>query len=352
MKAVLLTTNYPPVGGGVSRYNAGLVDTARPHIAVAGRDKFLPPPQGDKLLIRLAQVLWAFMVSRKVPKEAVILASQPHLAVGVSLAGRRFTMFIHGGEWEDWVLGKQALRFFSRLSQRIVFSSVATMNRFNSEALSTKSIVIRPGLCTQISVSKAVSSRQIAEDSGIRILCVGRLSPRKGHRKLISAVQLCRSNGLRIRLTIVGTGVLEDELRSLTSPTDEIRFETRVSDDELIRFYDEADIFAMLPEEISGGEAWEGFGIVFLEAASRGLPIVATRSGGVPEATCDDGAVLLPEHCSAHEVADTISSLSLQPEVRAKMSLANLKWAAGNSWESRRELVCRLIFPNDKITMQ
>mgnify|MGYP003350277809 CR=1 FL=1 len=61
-----------------------------------------------------------------------------------------------------------------------------------------------------------------------------------------------------------------------------IRFLGDVPDEELSRIYDRADIFAMT--SINHGDSIEGFGLVYLEAAAHGLPIVAHDVGGVRDA--------------------------------------------------------------------
>jgi glycosyltransferase involved in cell wall biosynthesis len=343
MRACLLTTNYPPVGGGVSRYNAGIVATASGDIGVAGKDCFSPPPTGDGLVARLRQVWWAFRVGLALSRDIVPLASQPHLAVGVWLAGREFAMFIHGGEWESFSWGQKLLRRFATRAKVCVFSSEATMKRFKPQDDDTDCVVIRPGLSRNVPLKKREMTSQVQARRHMDILCVGRLSPRKGHRKLITAVQDCRDLGFDVSLTCVGSGDLEAELRSLVRPGDSILFATDIGDEQLVALYDEADLFAMVPEEIRGGEAWEGFGIVYLEAAARGLPILGTSTGGVPEATCKGGALLLQENCTASDIARAIVGLYKAPDTRKRMSDANLHWAEESSWASREAPILRLL---------
>jgi phosphatidylinositol alpha-1,6-mannosyltransferase len=152
-----------------------------------------------------------------------------------------------------------------------------------------------------------------------------------------------RKQGVDVELTIVGSGELLEDLHTLAADSPFITIRTGVSDAELLSHYDSADVFALLPEEIKGNEAWEGFGIVYLEAAARGCPILATRSGGVPEATTSRGAVLLSEGCSSPEVADVLEELWLKPELREEMSRANISWSGSNTWAHRKEIIERLL---------
>ena len=70
-----------------------------------------------------------------------------------------------------------------------------------------------------------------------------------------------------------------------------VRFFGNLPDDELAQIYDRADIFAMT--SVHHGESVEGFGLVYLEAAAHGLPVVAHDVGGVSEAVLDGETGLL-----------------------------------------------------------
>ena len=84
----------------------------------------------------------------------------------------------------------------------------------------------------------------------------------------------------------------EPRLRDAADRSDlAVRFFGNVPDDELTRIYDRADIFAMT--SIDHRHSVEGFGLVYLEAAAHGLPVVAHAVGGVPEAVVDGVTGLL-----------------------------------------------------------
>lgn len=119
----------------------------------------------------------------------------------------------------------------------------------------------------------------------IRILSVGRLVPNKGHSRLITAMARMKAQGADVILTIAGAGADEFVLRQLIDVlgvADTVHLVGAVTDDELDRLYRDADIFALLSTPVAGEV--EGWGIVFVEAASYGLPVVAGRSGGAAEA--------------------------------------------------------------------
>lgn len=347
MTAWLLTTNYPPVGGGVSRYNHGLVLASNESILVAGIDGFLQPPQGNGLIARLKQVYWAMVVSRKIPGKPTIISSQPHLGIGVWLSRRPFIQTIHGGEWEDYFLGGLLLNLFLGRAVSIVANSAATRDRWISKRHHEKVLVVRPGLSSVTPLSdRPKTFSHLCKGSRsvpLQVLSVSRFSLRKGHERLIRAVDIANREGFPIHLRIIGSGALESSLRFLAKDCPHTVIETGVQDRELLEAYDSADMFALLPREVPGGEVWEGFGIVYLEAAARGLPILASRTGGVPEAVSARGSKLLSEDCSASEVSAVIKELSRSPAELTSMSEANLVWAEQNSWASRVEEIERLL---------
>ncbi len=130
------------------------------------------------------------------------------------------------------------------------------------------------------------------------VLTVSRLAPRKGHRTMLRAIaKLART---RPRLRYVFTGADERMRRELGELAAELGIASRivatgfVADDQLPALYRLANVFALLAESPTGDDV-EGFGVALLEAAATGLPTLATRSGGVPEAVADGETGLLVE---------------------------------------------------------
>ena len=69
----------------------------------------------------------------------------------------------------------------------------------------------------------------------------------------------------------------------------------------------------------------EAFGLVLLEAMSRGKAIVASRSGGIPEVVADGETGLLVDPLDSQAVADAISRLARSSELREKLGRAGLE---------------------------
>ena len=330
----------------MTRYNAEFVATSDAEIVLDGWVGGPPPPLGESLVAKLRQIWWALRLARSIPHAEPIMASQPHLGLGCAMSGRPFTQFVHGGEWEDYPFGRILLKELLRRAKAVVFNSVATKERLFPQRTSDHFFVVKPGLSSITPVLEEDSSELVlarGTPATLKILSVARLSPRKGHKKLIRAVQECHQSGFDVNLKLVGSGYLEGEIRQLCSGQPNIVIETDLPDSAMKETYDDADIFVLCPETLEGGEGWEGFGIVFLEAAARGLPIIASTSGGISEATCANGAVLLPPNCDASDIAQSIRTLARDLPLRTSMSEANLGWALANKWTARAKEIHALL---------
>ena len=102
-----------------------------------------------------------------------------------------------------------------------------------------------------------------------------------------------------------------------------VRFVGRLSDSELHELYRTAAVFALPTRaRVGAGAAGEGFGLVFVEAAAAGLPVVAGRSGAVPEVVEDAETGLLVDPTDPDAVAEAIGTLLDDPKLRARMARA------------------------------
>jgi len=111
--------------------------------------------------------------------------------------------------------------------------------------------------------------------------CVSRFVPRKGQDQLLRAVA---SLDRDVEVLFVGTGRTESDLRRLAQELGvEATFEVDVPWSELPGLYRSMDVFCMPCKSRWGGLEVEGLGLVFLEAASTAIPVLAGDSGGSPE---------------------------------------------------------------------
>jgi glycosyltransferase involved in cell wall biosynthesis len=76
-----------------------------------------------------------------------------------------------------------------------------------------------------------------------------------------------------------------------------------------------SDVFVM-------SSLWEGFGLVFLEAMSAGVPVLATRVSGVPEVVVDGETGILVPPREERPLAEAMLRLARDPELRAALGRA------------------------------
>ena len=130
--------------------------------------------------------------------------------------------------------------------------------------------------------------------TNVKLLTVGRLTPEKGLIYLLQSLKEIknRENKHKFVLSIVGSGKLERELKKATFDwglSDSVIFHGYISSkDELLALYDDSDIF-LLPS------LTEGIPKTLYEAMARGVPVIATAVGGIPEIIKDgENGLLVP----------------------------------------------------------
>ncbi|MBQ0864032.1 glycosyltransferase family 4 protein [Streptomyces sp. RK75] len=177
------------------------------------------------------------------------------------------------------------------------------------------------------------------------ILSVSRLVPRKGQDTLIRALPRVRSAVPGATLLIVGSGPYERVLRRSARrlpglPEDAVVFTGPRAHSDLPPYYAAADVFAMPCRTRRLGLEAEGLGIVYLEAAAAGLPVLAGQSGGAPEAVKDGRTGHVVDGRDVQAVADRLTALLTAPRAAAAMGAEGRAWVEAEwSWDaSARQL--------------
>ncbi|HUW87631.1 MAG TPA: glycosyltransferase family 4 protein [Candidatus Paceibacterota bacterium] len=170
------------------------------------------------------------------------------------------------------------------------------------------------------------------------VISVGRLVKRKGQDRLIEALPSIRKAIPNAHLLFVGEGSYGRHLRKLVHRegiSDAVTFVGRVPFTDLPKYFRVGDVFAMPSRSRFGGLEVEGLGIVYLEASSCGLPVIAGRSGGAPDAVVEGETGLIVDGKNVEEIARVISSL-LSDEAKAKeMGKYGREWVLAQwSWKS------------------
>jgi len=161
------------------------------------------------------------------------------------------------------------------------------------------------------------------------ILFLGRLSDFKGPREVIRAFDLAVEWGFAGRLVMAGEGELWAACRDLAAQSkagDRIRFLGAVTPREGIELRSEADIFTA-HNKVGWNNQREAFGVSNLEAMADGLPVVGTRSGGVPEVVEHEktGILVDPGDIEAH--AETFLRLGSDADLRRRLGEAGWRRA-------------------------
>jgi len=152
--------------------------------------------------------------------------------------------------------------------------------------------------------------------SPMKIICIGRLSPEKGHYILLEALADLKTCVVSNQLILIGEGKQHSALAERSAQPDLAgRVNILGTRSDIPEQLAKADIF-VLPSD------WEGVSMALLEAMAAGLPVVATAVGGTPEVVVDGKTgFLVPPHDSGR-LADALSRLLLDPDLRQRMGQA------------------------------
>ncbi len=130
------------------------------------------------------------------------------------------------------------------------------------------------------------AAQRIASNE-IVVLAVGALAERKGHHTLLQAAAFLQQKGIQLRYLICGDGLLRTTLESETQTlglAENVQFLGFCSD--IVNYLAVADVVVHVP-------LWEGLGVAVIEALAAGLPVVASRVGGIPELIDNERSGLL-----------------------------------------------------------
>lgn len=160
------------------------------------------------------------------------------------------------------------------------------------------------------------SPRARGADTTIRLITVGRLTEQKRLDRFLSIVaNLRRWSAAKIKATIVGEGPLRGQLERRADDLGllggGVEFRGAVSD--MTALYQEADILVLTSD-------WEGTPNVLLEAMASGLPVVATRVGGVPEIVRHGETGFLSDAQDESSLENWVLKLITAPALRKEMA--------------------------------
>ena len=201
---------------------------------------------------------------------------------------RKVVVYAHGEELLTWGKGwkYRAMRFTLRHADTVIANSEFTQLELSRMGVRRERIVvINPGVdveCFRPGLACEDLKQRIGLHPGEKlILSVGRLSRRKGFDMVIRSLPHFIRRGMAVRYALIGLGEDKEYLAALASElgvADRVHLLGHVSPEDLPRWYNACDVFAMPNRDINGDT--EGFGMVFLEAAACGKAVLAGDAGG------------------------------------------------------------------------
>ena len=195
-------------------------------------------------------------------------------------------------------------------ARRVVVTGHTTAKALDDYGVPSDRIaVIEPG------TDPAPLARGSGSDA-VHMICVASLVPRKGHDLLLRALAAVPHRNWRLRC-VGGDRDAETsrklrEIRRELALNDHVEFEGESDASTVASRYDTADLFVL-------ATWYEGYGMAVAEALARGLPIVSTKTGAIPDIVPDHAGVLVePGDIAAFTAA--LADIVGSPSLRARLA--------------------------------
>jgi phosphatidylinositol alpha-1,6-mannosyltransferase len=169
------------------------------------------------------------------------------------------------------------------------------------------------------------------------LLTVGRLYARKGMDRVIESLLLLQQAFPDLVYLVVGEGPYREDLVNLASSlgvADRLILAGEVSDNELADYYALGDLFIMANRTLPDGDT-EGFGLVFLEANACGVPVIAGRDGGSPDAVSDGVNGLVIDGNDPAAIAGAVQRILSDSALREALRDRGLETARDVRWDRK-----------------
>jgi phosphatidyl-myo-inositol dimannoside synthase len=356
MSILVVTWNYPPHRGGIeslihqlcaelSKKQSVFVVTARAASNESSKENIFRAPCGGLLAFGLYALWQGVILLWRNPGIAVVFGGSVLTTPLILLLGRLFKrkaiVQAHGLDLVHRSFFYQILCVrWVKYCDRVIANSTYTASLAKEKGASAASVsVIPPGVQPerfQSSDVADVSKRKFGLDGKRIILFVGRLAKRKGVREFLQhALGRIAKEIPDACLVVVGDNPAESlthrndtigEIEAVISETGlprHVRLLGGLPDEDVIGLYQACDL-VVLPALHNDSDV-EGFGIVLVEAAAAGKPVVATRVGGIPDAVEDGKTGLLTEPGDYERLSDAIISLLIDGQTKRVMGEAAMR---------------------------
>lgn len=244
-----------------------------------------------------------------------------------AIDGKIITSF-HGFDTSSYVKkhGESVYRSLFEKGDLCIANSNSTMNKVELLGCNKKKIVKIPvGLKLK---DFLFSEKRLKHEDVIKIITVARLVEVKGIEYAIKALAKVTKSYPNIRYYIVGDGPLRDNLQT---HIEKVGVENNVTllgwmtQEEVRDLYDECHIFILSSVTAADGSQ-EGQGLVLQEAQSKGLPVISTLSGGIPDSVLNGKSAFLVPEKDIDALSERLQYLIEHPEIWPEMGQAGRKF--------------------------
>jgi phosphatidylinositol alpha-1,6-mannosyltransferase len=353
-KVLVLTNDFPPRPGGIQFFVHALAMQLPPEsVAVyapawEGAEQFdagLPFPvvrHPTSLMLPVPSV--ARRAERILAAEGcdtvLFGAAAPLglLAPGLRKAGaKRLIALTHGHEagWAALPAARSILRRIGDSVDTMTYLGEYTrvrLARALSPAAAARMTRLTPGVDTS-EFRPGAGGKAIREKLGLGsrpvVVCVSRMVPRKGQDTLIRAWPLVLATTPDATLLLVGDGPYRGRLERMArhlGVDGSVVFTGAPARADLPAYFDAGNVFAMPCRTRRGGLDVEGLGMVFLEAAASGLPVVGGDSGNAADAIRDGETGYVVPGVSVADLAGRLNRLLTDPCAAKAMGDKGLAW--------------------------
>lgn len=214
-------------------------------------------------------------------------------------------------------------RFVLKRADAVVVNSTATLRACEAVYVGANYQVIPMGIDASrfrpIPKSKDLEQRYELKD--FTVLFVGRLSEEKGVKYLLEALKELKSQKVLFNALIIGDGILRRDLEGYVRKNglvDEVTFVGWVDPEQLPAYYGLADVFV-------GPSLREAQGLVFVEALSMGVPIIATNVDALPDIVIEGKTGFLVKPNSSGDILEKLMLLHDNPRLRKRLGTQSVQ---------------------------
>jgi glycosyltransferase involved in cell wall biosynthesis len=221
--------------------------------------------------------------------------------------------------------------FTRAYNQALAVTSISqfTKKQLQSHTPNAHHQVIHPGIDLPQWKSIQRRTQKPKNRKTTHILSVGTLHPSKGYLISVPAVaQLSTQIKKPLHYTIVSNRTNPHFQKQLTSIAKKYHFSKlsfifKPSDQKLQNLYQQSNIFLLTSTNLDND--FEGFGVIFVEAFAMGIPVIASRSGAIPEVVQHHQTGLLAEEGNIQSTVRMLKKLINNPNLSQQLTQKALK---------------------------